>query len=79
MSVWKWVAAIWHDWIERSMWAKQVKDVPDHQLRATVFQNPAKQRWVKRVLWRREKLWGQPISLASIVISIVALIVSIAK
>jgi len=71
--------SVWKRWSERRVWAKQIKDVSDHQLRGTVFPDPAKQRWAKRVLWRREKLWDQPIALTALAVSIVALIVSIVK
>jgi hypothetical protein len=72
--------SVWKRWNERRQWGREYRGAPDHQLRCMVFPgNPAKQRWAKRVLWRREKLWGQPIALVALVVGIASLVVAIAR
>jgi hypothetical protein len=38
--------------------------------RARRDQNPRKHRFAKRLLWRREKLWGNPIGLVALALAI---------
>ena len=69
---------LWHAWQQRRQWRREMKDVPLHQLRGNVhrqafYQNPAKQRWAARWLWRREKLWNNP----GVMVGIVSLIVTV--
>jgi hypothetical protein len=69
---------------DKRRWRRENKDVPLHQLRGTVFyENPAKQRWVKWWLWRREHLWNNPIALAGLAVAVggpvVGLVAVIAK
>jgi hypothetical protein len=73
--------ARWNAWRQRREWRRELKDVPLHQLRANVerqayYQNPAKQRWVSRWVWRRERLWGNPLALVSAIVAVLALIAS---
>jgi hypothetical protein len=52
----------WDPRREERTWRREMKDVPLSQLRGMVerslfYQNPKKQRWLKRYLWRKENLW----------------------
>jgi anti-sigma-K factor RskA len=52
----------WDPGREQRTWRREMKDVPLSQLRGNVerllfYQNPRKQRWAKRYLWRQENLW----------------------
>jgi hypothetical protein len=57
-------------WRERRRWRKELRAVPLHQLRGMVqgshfYQNPDKQRWAERWLWRRENLPDLALKLGS--------------
>jgi hypothetical protein len=66
-----------YSWRDARRWRKENKDVPLYQLRATVYPNPAKQRWKEGWLWRRERIWGYPLALAGLTVTIVGLIATL--
>jgi hypothetical protein len=74
--------SIWQERSERRRWRAELKEIPLHQLRANVqggmfYQTPGKQRWARQWLWRREHIWGNPIALAGLGVTIVVPIVGL--
>jgi hypothetical protein len=73
---------IWESWKERRQWDAEHEGVPMHQLRAMAegrryYHNPAKQRWLERRVWWRDKIWGHPLALARLGVAIVVAIVGL--
>jgi anti-sigma-K factor RskA len=74
----------WDPWREQRTWRRELKDVPLTQLRGMVerslfYQNPKKQRWAKRYLWRQENLWRVDRALIAILIALAGAIAGYLK
>jgi len=69
----------WDPCREQRTWRRDHKDVPLSQLRgmderSQYYQNPKKQRWLKRYLWRKENLWRFDRALIAMFIALAAAI-----